>query len=116
MDVQSEIKKMMGPNETIALFVDGEAYKETTVDTVALTSERIVIGRPNALTAKIEYAVHNYPDITGVGLEKGFMRSIIRLRLKSKGESMDSIRLPPKSAEQVLGMIKDKVCRVPSPM
>ena len=86
------------------------------MDTVAVTDKRVIIGRPNALTAKIEYTVHNYPDITGVGLEKGFMRSIIRLRLRSVEQSMDSIRLPPKSAEQVLGIVKDKVCRGPSPM
>jgi len=116
MEIKAEIQKMMGPKEKIELFVDSQTHQETTIDTLAITSERIIIGRPSALTEKIEFTVHLYQDIIGVGLEKGFMRSIIRLRLKSKGESMDSIRLPPKIAEQVLEIVKDKVCRNPSPL
>jgi hypothetical protein len=114
MDVQAEIKKIMGPKETIELFVDSQNYEETTIDSLALTNERIIIGRENSQTSKVEYTVHKYTDISGVGLEKGFMRSIIRLRVKTGGESMDSIRLPPKLAEQTLGILKQKVCGITS--
>jgi hypothetical protein len=116
MEIQGEIQKMMGPRETMVLFIDSQKHQETTIDTLAITNERIIIGRHNALTEKLEFTTHNYPDITGVGVEKGFMRSIVRLRLKNSGVSMDSIRLPPKIAEQALGIIKDKVCRNPSPL
>jgi hypothetical protein len=113
MDIPAEIQKMMGPKEKMELIVDGENYPQITVETLAVTSERIIIGRQNASEAKTNFTLYSYSDITGVGLEKGFMRSIIRLRLKTKGESMDSIRLPPKVAEQVLGLIRDKVCGPP---
>jgi hypothetical protein len=113
MEVPAEIQKMIGPKERIELFVNAEEYPQITVETLAITSERLIIGRQNA-SEKMDFTMHSYPDISGVGLEKGFMRSIIRLRVKSKGESMDSIRLPPKVAEQALEIIKGKVCGAPS--
>lgn len=115
MDVPADIQKLIGPKETIELYVNGENYPEITIDTIAITSERVIIRRQNAQSSKSELTVHSYSEITGVGLEKGFMRSIIRLRLKTGGESMDSIRLPPKLAEQALGILKQKVCGIASP-
>jgi Bacterial PH domain len=110
MDLPVEIQKMMAPKETIELFVDGELYPEITVDTLVITDQRIIIRRVPSSAAKTDFAVYRYQDITGVGLEKGFMRSMIRLRVKTVGESMDTIRLPPKLAEQAFTYIKDKVC------
>lgn len=115
MDVPDDMKKFMEPKETIELYVDGEAYPQITIDSVAITSERIILRRTNAQQSKTDLTVYQYSDITGVGLEKGFMRSIIRLRVKTGGESMDSIRLPPKLAEQTLGILKQKVCGITSP-
>jgi hypothetical protein len=114
MDVPAEIQKMIGPKERMELFVNGEDYPQITVETLAITGEKIIIGRQNA-SENMDLTVYSYSDIEGVGLEKGFMRSIIRLRVKSKGVSMDSIRLPPKIAEQALDIIKGKVCGRPGP-
>lgn len=105
----------MEPRETIELFVDGESYPQITIDTVAITSERIILRRPNAQGSKTDLTIYKYSDITGVGLEKGFMRSIIRLRVKGSGESMDALRMPPKLAEQALSYLKEKVCGIKSP-
>jgi hypothetical protein len=113
MDIPVEIQKMMGPKETIELFVDGETYTQATTDSLAVTSDRIILRRALAPDVNTDLKVYSYSDITGVGVEKGFLRSIVRLRLKT-GESMDAIRLPPKQAEQVVNFIKDKVCRHPS--
>lgn len=96
------------------LFVNGDDYPQITVETLAVTAEKIIIGRQNS-SEKLDIIVYSYSDIEGVGLEKGFMRSIIRLRVKSKKDSMDSIRLPPKIAEQALDIIKGKVCGHPGP-
>ena len=110
MDLPVEIQKMMSPKETIELFVDGEIYNEITIDTLVITDERIIIQRLPSNAAKTDLTIYRYPDVTGVGLEKGFMRSMVRLRVKTVGESMDSIRLPPKLAEQAFTYIKEKVC------
>ena len=115
MDAPVELQKLMGPKETIELFVDGEAYPQITIDTVAITSERVILRRPNAQGLKTELTIYNYSDIIGVGLEKGFMRSIIRLRVKGSGESMDALRMPPKLAEQTLSYLKERVCGIRSP-
>jgi len=113
MDLPVEIQKMMTPKETIILFVDGETCPEITIDTLMITDERIIIRRQPSNAAKTDLTIYRYQDIIGVGLEKGFMRSMVRLKVKSAGESMDSIRLPPKLAEQAFTFIKDKVCREP---
>ena len=110
MDLPVEIKKIMAPKETIELIVDGDFYPEITIDTMVITHERIIIRRPPSTTEKTDLIVYRYQDISGVGLEKGFMRSIIRLRVKIVGKSMDTVRLPPKLAEQAFSYIKDRVC------
>ncbi len=115
MDIPPEIQELIDPKETIELFVDGEAYPQITIDTVAITSERIILRRPNAQGLETGLTIYNYSDITGVGLEKGFMRSIIRLRVKSNGGSMDALRMPPKLAEQALSYLKERVCGIKSP-
>jgi hypothetical protein len=112
MDVPAELQKMIGPKERMELFVNGKDYPQITVETLAVTGEKIIIGRQNE-SEEMVFTEYNYSDITGVGLEKGFMRSIIRLRVKSERDSMDSIRLPPKPAELALELIKQKVCGRP---
>ncbi|MGD0818687.1 MAG: PH domain-containing protein [Methanomassiliicoccales archaeon] len=114
MDIPVEIQQSLGPKETIDLFVDEEKHPKATVDSVAITSERIIIRRSHPDVSKNVLTVYSYPDITGVGLEKGFLRSIIRLRVKNGANSVESIRVPSELAEQILGLIKDKVCRFPS--
>jgi hypothetical protein len=117
MDVPEEMKKLMRPEESIELYVNGEAYPEITSDTVAITNERVILRRHDPQTSTTDITVYSYPEITGVGMEKGFMRSIIRLRVNTKngGEKMDSIRLPTKLAEQAIGILKQNVCGIKSP-
>ena len=115
MDLPVEIQKIIGPKETIELFIDGETYSDITVDTLALTNKRIIIQRSPTDPAKPDLTIYEYQDITGVGLEKGFMRSIIRLRVGPNGGTMDSIRMPPKIADQAMTYLKEKVCGIKSP-
>jgi hypothetical protein len=115
MDIPIEMQKILGPKETIELFVDAEAHPEITIDTVTITNERIILRRHQDGKAMSDLTVIGFSDITAVGLEKGFMRSIIRLRLKSNGGSMDSIRMPSKLADQTLVLLKHKVCGIASP-
>ncbi len=115
MDVPAEIQELMDPKETIELFVDGEKYPEITIDTVAITSERVILRRHCTQSTRTDLTFYSYPEITGVGLEKGFMRSMIRLKVKTAGESMDVIRLPTKLADQAMGILKQKVCGIGSP-
>ena len=115
MDVPIEIQKIMGPKETIELFVDAEAHPEITIDTVTITNERIILRRHQDGTTKSDLTIIGFSEISAVGLEKGFMRSIIRLRLKSNDGSLDSIRMPSKLADQALVLLKHKVCGITSP-
>jgi hypothetical protein len=100
----------MEPKETIEQFIDGEKYPDITIDTLAVTNERIIVRRPQTVAVKSDLTIYSYTDIVGVGLEKGFMRSILRLKVKNGGVFMDSIRLPATVAEETFGFIKDKVC------
>ncbi len=115
MDVPSDMQKLIGLEERIELYVNGDNYPDITIDTVALTSEKVILRRHNPQASQTDITVYSYPDITGVGMEKGFLRSIIRLRIKDAGETMDSIRLPTKLAEQAIGILKHNVCGIKSP-
>ncbi|HEY3419292.1 MAG TPA: PH domain-containing protein [Methanomassiliicoccales archaeon] len=115
MELPADMQNLIGPEERIELYVDGEKYPEITSDTVALTNERVILRRHNLEGTGAAITAYSYREITGVGMEKGFMRSIIRLRIKTAEETMDAIRLPTKQAEQAIGILKNKVCGITSP-
>ena len=113
MEVPIEIKNIIGPKETIEMFIDAEAHPEITVDTVTITSERVILKRQTG-AATSNLTLIGFSDITAVGLEKGFMRSILRLRVKTNGGSVEAIRMPSKLADQAAAILKQKVCGIVS--
>jgi hypothetical protein len=115
MDVPIEIQNIMGPKETIELFVDADAHPEITIDTVTITNERIILRRQQAGAETSKLTIIGFSDVSAVGLEKGFMRSILRLRLKGNGGSTEAIRMPTKLADQAAVLLKQKVCGIVSP-
>jgi hypothetical protein len=113
MEIPIEVQKMLGPKEKIELFVNEESHPEITIDSSAITNERLLFRR-NGADSKDDFKAYAFSDIVGVGMEKGFMRSIIRLRLKSEATVL-TIRMPTKLAEQAMVSLKQKVCGIVSP-
>jgi hypothetical protein len=115
-DTPDDLKKILGPNEQVSLYMQQKIYHPTiNVDSVVLTNERIILRHPHALGTKKDYTDFNYKDISNVVLEKGITRSTIKSKLRLGGEPLDLGELPNSDAEKAYGIIRENVARYQSP-
>ena len=109
-DMPDDIKNILGPNENVELYIKEKIYHpQINIDSLIITNTRIILRHPHAAQLKRDYSDYSYSDFLGVELEKGAMRSTIKLLLKPNGKSLDLGRLPTPLAEQGYGIIREHV-------
>jgi hypothetical protein len=64
---------------------------------------------------KKDYTDYSYQDITNVVLDKGIMRSTIKLTIKREGELLKLGKLPNSLAEKAYGIIRENLSRFQAP-
>ena len=115
-DPPEDIARILGPNEKVQLYIKEKIYHpQFSIDSLVITNERIILRHPHALRMKREYTDYSYSDIAGVTMEKGMMRSTLKVMLKSSEETMDLDKLPTDLAEQAYGIIRENVGRFQAP-
>jgi hypothetical protein len=103
-----DLKKILGSNEKVEHYLQQKIYHPTlNVDSVIVTNERIILRHPHALGLKKDYTDFNYKDISNVTLEKGVLRSKIKLTLKPGAEPLSLGDLPNSDAEKAYGIIRE---------
>ncbi len=116
METPDDVKRIMGPNEKVELYIQQKIYHpKINIDSVVLTNERIILRHPHALRLKKDYTDYSYRDISNVVLDKGVLRSTIKLTLKSAGEKLDLGDLPNSQAEKAYGIIRENISKFQTP-
>jgi hypothetical protein len=116
MATPDDLKNILGPNETIEVYIKQKIYHpKINIDSVVITSERIILRHPHALGLKKDYTDYNYQDILNVVLDKGILRSTIKFTLRFGGEPMTLNDLPTSEAEKAYGIIRDNLARFQTP-
>ena len=116
MATPDDLKNILGPNETIEVYIKQKIYHpKINIDSVVITSERIILRHPHALGLKKDYTDYNYQDISNVVLDKGILRSTIKFTLRFGGEPMTLNDLPTSEAEKAYGIIRDNLARFQTP-
>jgi hypothetical protein len=116
MDPPEDIARILGPNEKVELYVKEKIYHpQLSIDSLVITNQRIILRHPHAMGMKRDYTDYSYSDIEAVTLEKGMMRSTLKVKLKSSEETMDLDKLPTDLAEQAYGIIRENVGRFQAP-
>ena len=111
-----DLKKILGPNENIELYIKQKIYHpKINIDSVVITNERIILRHPHALGLKKDYTDYNYQDISNVILDKGIMRSTIKFTLRLGGEPLSLDDLPNSDAEKAYGIIRENIGRFQAP-
>jgi hypothetical protein len=112
-DVPGDLTNILGPNEQIQLYIKQKMYHPTLyVDSVAITTLRIIQRRPYALGLKKEYTDFGYQDIANVVLERGILRSTVKCMLRFGGEPLALTDLPNAQAEKAYGIIRENLPRL----
>jgi hypothetical protein len=112
-DVPGDLTNILGPNEQIQLYIKQKMYHPTLyVDSVAITTLRIIQRRPYALGLKKEYTDFGYQDIANVVLERGVLRSTVKCMLRFGGEPLALADLPNAQAGKAYGIIRENLTRL----
>ncbi|MGD0817773.1 MAG: PH domain-containing protein [Methanomassiliicoccales archaeon] len=116
MEEPDDIKHILGPKEQVGLYIKEKIYHpQISIDSVVITNERIILRHPHALALKRDYTDYSYSDIEGVEMEKGLLRSKIKVKLKRGGEALELDKLPTDLAEEAYGKIRENVGRFQAP-
>jgi hypothetical protein len=110
MSVPDDVEKILSPNETVMMYIKQKIYSpHISIDSLAITNERIILRHPHELNLKKDYTDYNFRDIANVVLEKGVRRSTIRLTLRLGGESLELKDLPNSDSEKAYGIIRENI-------
>ncbi len=102
-----DLNKILGSDERVELYIKQKIYHpKINVDSVVVTNERIILRHPHALGLKKDYTDYNYKDIANAVMEKGVLRSKLKLTLRLGGEPLELGDLPNSEAEKAYGIIR----------
>ncbi len=112
-----DLKHILGPSEQVELYIRQKIYHpKISIDSVAITSERIILRHPHAMRLRNDYTDFNYQDVSNVVLAKGLLRSTVKCTLRFGGEPLELSGLPNSDAERAYGLIRENLIRYQSPM
>jgi hypothetical protein len=125
MATPDSIKNLLGSNEKVELYIEEKIYHpRINIESVIITNERIIFRHPHALGLKKDYTDYSYRDISNVTLDKGILRSTIKLTLRhgeepdgkqKEGEHLNLDNLPNDLAEKGYGIIRENIGKFQSP-
>ena len=116
MDTPEDIKKILGPNEQVEIYIQEKIYHpKINIDSLIVTNERIILRHPHALGLKRDYTDYSYSEISVVEFEKGILRSKIKFTLKHSPDPMVLEDMPTALAEQAYGIIRENIGRFQAP-
>lgn len=114
--IPDDLQKILGPNEQAQLYIAQKIYHpKISIDSVLITSERIILRHPHAMGLKKDFTDYNYQDVANVVLDKGFARSTLRLNLRFGGDALAIQDLPNSDAEKAYGLIRKNLGRYQAP-
>ena len=110
--VPDDVQKILGPGEQAQLYIAQKIYHpKISIDSVLITSQRIILRHPHALGLKKDYTDYNYQDVANVILDKGFTRSTLKLVLRFGGEPLALENLTNSDAQKAYGLIRENLNR-----
>jgi len=116
MSVPSDLKNLLGPDEKLEVYIQQKIYHpKINIDSVVITNQRIILRHPHALGLKKDYTDYNYKDVANVVLDKGILRSSIKLTLRFGGDPLTLNDLPNSEAEKAYGVIRENVNKYQAP-
>jgi len=111
--IPEDMKKILGQNEKVELYIKQTLYHASlSIDSIAITNERIILRSPHALGTQKNYTDYSYKDIATVEMNKGMLRSTIKLTLRFGGEPLSLDNLSNADAETAYGIIRGNIEKV----
>ena len=108
--IPSDFAKMLDPDEKVLLYMKQKKYHPTiNIESVAITDRRVIMRKPSMLTIKKSYTDYGYADMLNVSVDRGPLRSTIRLNLKTDGSDLLVEDIPNDDAQEAFRIIRNRI-------
>jgi hypothetical protein len=114
--VPDDVQRILGPNEQVEQYIQQKIYHpKISIDSVVITNERIILRHPHAMGLKKDFTDYGYKDVANVAIDKGMMRSTVKLTLRFGGDPLVLGDLPNKDAQFAYGLIRENIAKYQAP-
>jgi hypothetical protein len=115
--VPDDVQKILGPNEQVEQYIKQKIYHpKISIDSVVITNERVILRHPHAMGLKKDFTDYSYKDVANVVIDKGVMRSTVKLTLRFGGDPLALGDLPNKDAQDAYGLIRENITKYQAPV
>jgi hypothetical protein len=105
--VPSDITKLLDGDEHIYLYMKQKKYHPAIhLESIAVTNKRVIFRKPSMLHTKKSYTDYSYADILNVTIDKGPLRSTIKLNLRIDGSDLLVDDIPNDEAQLAFHIIR----------
>ncbi len=105
--VPSDINKLLDTDEHVYLYMKQKKYHPAIhLESIAVTNKRVIFRKPSMLHTKKSYTDYSYADILNVTVDKGPLRSTIKLNLRLDGSDLSVEDVPNDEAQLAFRIIR----------
>ena len=109
-DIPSDFAKMLDPDEKVLLYMKQKKYHPAiNIESVAITDRRVIMRKPSMLTIKKSYTDYGYADILNVSIDRGPLRSTLKLNLKIDANDLLVEDIPNDQAQEAFRIIRNRI-------
>jgi hypothetical protein len=113
MEVPEDVKQILAPGEVVQLYIQRKInHPKFNIESLVITNARVILRQPRVPGVVKNDIDYRYQDILNVELDKGFLRSAIRLILRTGGEPLSLPDLTKGEASEAYGIIKENLSRI----
>jgi len=110
VEVPDDVLPLLDEDEKVLFSIKQKKYRPAiNIESVTITSKRVILRRPSMLRIKKSYVDYGYPDITNIVLDKGPLRSTIMLNLKMDANDLVIEDVPNEMAQQAFRLIREGI-------
>ncbi|MGI0028529.1 MAG: PH domain-containing protein [Nitrososphaera sp.] len=109
-NVPSDISKMLDADEKVILYMKQKKYHPAIhLESIAITDKRIIFRKPSMLHLKKTYTDYSFADILNVTINKGPLRSTLKLNLRLDGSDLEVEDIPNDDAQEAFKVIRQGI-------
>ncbi|MGI0024253.1 MAG: PH domain-containing protein [Nitrososphaera sp.] len=109
-NLPSDISKMLDADEKVILYMKQKKYHPAIhLESIAITDKRIIFRKPSMLHLKKTYTDYSFADILNVTINKGPLRSTLKLNLRLDGSDLEVEDIPNDDAQEAFKVIRQGI-------
>jgi hypothetical protein len=109
-EIPSDLLKLVDSNEKVLSYMKQKKYHPAiNIESVAITDKRIIFRKPSMLRIKKSYTDYSYADILNVTIDRGPLRSTLKLNLRMDGSDLLVEDIPNDEAQEAFRIIRQGI-------